>query len=492
MPFIDRQRERAGLDRLVEREGAHLAVLYGRRRIGKTYLLQHLRRDRETFYYLAADTTPEFNRRQFVEELSDHLGRGDTLRPEDVGTWRAVFRELFRSADDEPLVVILDEFQYLLGGKDEVRSQLVAVWDTLQIEAPLLVVLCGSAVRTMRELDDAQAPLYGRVDWKHQLKPFDYWYTGRMAPFDDPRELARIYGALGGTPDYLARLEAQQTFAENIARTALSPSGHVRHVVESVIEQERGLRNVAQYRSILTAIAHGRTELSEIADVTGMKKDTPLRRKVARLEDLGFVEGRRNFDAARTAPYRYRLRDPALMFQYAVVDQLRNELETTEPMTIWEELVVPRLQTHMGLVFETIVRQAYHRLREARGLSTVAEWGYWQGVDRNKQSIEIDIVARLSDKSMLTGSVKWNRSPVGAEVFTQHVRALERLADSGYGWAHDALEESASMLFAAAGGFDQGFDAVVETAEADVLDWTLDDMYSDEAAGRTNIALPTR
>ena len=170
MSLVDRQIERNELRRLGTQPGAHLAILYGRRRIGKTHLLQHVWADEPVLYYLASDTTPEFNRREFIEALAEYSGRQGSLAPEDFGSWRGVFRELFRAGDNEPLVVIIDEFQYLLGGDDDVRSQFVAIWDMLDIERPLLVVLCGSAVRTMRELDDAQAPLYGRVDWKQKLE----------------------------------------------------------------------------------------------------------------------------------------------------------------------------------------------------------------------------------------------------------------------------------------------------------------------------------
>lgn len=486
--LVDRETECRELRELAERPGAHMAVLYGRRRIGKTHLLQHLWEDDSVFYYLASDISPAFNRREFVQELAAYTGRDDELQPEDLGSWRAVFRELFRVGADGDFVAVIDEFQYLVGGDDEIRSQLVAVWDKLEVDASLLVVLCGSAVRTMRELDDAQAPLYGRIDWKHHLRAFDYWNAGELAPFEDHRDRARTYGVFGGTPDYLASLDPEQSFEENVSRLALSPRGRVRHLVESALERERGLRNVAQYRSILTAIARGRTGISEIADVTGMEAGTPLRRKIGRLEDLGFVEGRRNFDASTTSPYRYRLRDPASTFNYGVVESLRNELETDEPDEIWDDLVVPRLRTHMGHVFERIVRQAYFRLRGPRGLPTVSEWGYWEGRDRNKNSIEIDIVARLSHGSMLTGEIKWNRTPVDASIYRDHVRNLTRLADSGRSWAHDALEDPSTFLFAAAGGFDDEFDAVADAADQTVLRWTLEDIYSEEAAHSSNIA----
>ena len=327
--FIDRTEEQRELRRLAEKAGHHLAILYGRRRIGKTYLLSRVWNEVPVFYYLASDTTPEFNRRDFIRELADFCDDPAMAGPEELPSWRFVFRELFRCHDDRPMVVVIDEFQYLLGGDDDIRSQLVAVWDRLRRKQPLLVVLSGSAVTTMRELDGPQAALYGRVQWKRHLRPFDYWYTAEMVPFTELRQQATTYGVFGGTPEYLSAIDEDLSFRKNVVTQCLSPRGQVRHLVETVINQERGLRKIGLYRAILTAIARGRTTQSEISDVVGIPKGTGLRRKVQNLENLGFIIGRRNFEAPQNAPYRYHLADPALRFNRAVVQGMRNELETT-------------------------------------------------------------------------------------------------------------------------------------------------------------------
>lgn len=485
--FIDRDTERAELSRLLNRPGKKLALLYGRRRIGKTYLLRNAWPREHLFYYLASDTTPDFNRHEIIREAAAWSNQTDIIHPEDYPTWRAVFRLLFRLKGNEPLVIVLDEFQYLLGGDDDVRSQFVAVWDIAEVERPLVVVLAGSAVRTMRELDDAQAPLYGRLNWKHHLKPFDYWHSSQMVPSSSNRERALAYGVYGGTPRYLESIDPTRSLRDNVCTTVLSPRGDVRHLVETVIEQERGLRNIAQYKAIMSAIARGRTELSEIADLTGMNAGTPLRRKIERLEELGFVESRQNFGAGKTSPYRYYLSDPALRFHYAVVERMRSELETSEPSSLWDDHIEARLQSHMGQVFEDVVRQAYFRLRSSRELPAVSEWNRWEGTDRNRQSLEMDLVVRLSDGRMMTGAIKWNVQPISATVHHRHLRDLQRLADSGNKWAYEALDDEAVFLYAAAGGFDDTFEAATSASAQQVLSWDLTDIYSDDAAGSLNL-----
>lgn len=496
MELVDRKTEIEELRELILGEGPsasrkRLAVLYGRRRIGKTRLLRDAwPSDCEVLYFLASDSTPEFNRREFARTVADHPTTPSTLRSEDVPTWRTAFRRVFEIAPDEPLVVVLDEFQYLIGGEDDVRSQLAAVWDLFEPDRPLLVVLCGSAVRTMEQLSGGRAPLYGRLNWSHHLRPFDYWHTAQMTPFDSPRLRATAYGVYGGTPRYLETIDPGSSLRTNISEDVLSPSGEVRNLVETVVEQEGGFQSLSQYKAVLTAVAHGRTELAEISNFTGLAHDNALRRKVHKLRELGFVRRERNYGAPSNAPYRHFLRDPALRFHYSVVSSLKSALETTPATEMWDDHVAPRLSTHMGRIFESIVEQAYSRLRTSRDLPIVDEWRRWEGTDRNRNSIEIDVVARRLDDDMLTGSIKWSSQPVSAAIYRQHTTDLQRLADSGYGWAHDALHDNAAFLFVASNGFEESLRRAADFDDRRVYTWTLDDIYSDDAAGPHNRVRP--
>lgn len=484
-PLIDRDAERRALNRLADSGRRHLALLTGRRRVGKTFLLTHAWDDRPFFFFTASKTTPEVNRRQLVEDLT--AWSGEDLRPEDYPTWRTVFHLLLDLRAPDPLVVVLDEFQYLGDGEEgalEVASELNAAWERPRPERPLLLVLSGSAVGTIEALAAGGGPLYGRFAWQGRLQPFGYWHTAEMVPFGDGtspesrRDRALAYGVFGGTPRYLAALDPRASVAENATRLLLDPAGEVRLLVETALDQEEGLRDVSKYRAILHAVASGQTGRNEIAQRAGLKNDTALRDKLDRLVALGYVETRQNIDAKPNAAVRYGIADAAFRFHQRFVDPNRSVLERYPPERAWAEAVEPHLDAYMGHEFERIVAQAYPRRSDALGLPMVAEWGRWEGLDREREPVEIDVVARLAGGGVLTGEVKWTRDPAPAEVHERHLDKLQRMADAGRRWAHEALAPGAPLLYVAAGGFADGFAEAAEASGHPVTCWTIEDLYA--------------
>jgi hypothetical protein len=133
----------------------------------------------------------------------------------------------------------------------------------------------------------------------------------------------------------------------------------------------------------------------------------------------------------------------------------------------------------MGLVFERMAVQAYLRCRRQHQLPIVRDWGRWEGLDRDRRQIEIDVVARRTDGRMLTGAVKWNRRPATLAVHTNHVEMLRRLADSGHAWASEALQPDAILYYLAAGGFTDGFAERAAEQGSRVVTWSLNDLYRD-------------
>ena len=272
--IVDREDERRELRALSERGRPALVLLTGRRRVGKTFLLANLWRPSDLFLYTASRTTAETNRQQLLSDLAEWRRAsgpaGEPVDPTDYPTWRTVFRLLVRIAVERAasgvsrsMVVVLDEFQYLGDGDAgvaEVASELNAVWESRDVRhtgddaLPLLIVLAGSAVSTMQTLAAGGAPLYGRFDSQQTLFPFTYHHAAELAPFPMERDRAVAYGIVGGTPRYLAALNPHRTIAENACALLLSPRGEVRLLVETALDQEEGLREVAKYRAILRAV----------------------------------------------------------------------------------------------------------------------------------------------------------------------------------------------------------------------------------------------
>lgn len=480
--LVDRQDEVRELRRLARSERPELALVTGRRRVGKTFLLIHAWENEQLFLYTASRTTAAINRHQLLTDLA--AWSGEDIHPEDHPSWRSVFNLLLDVGHVRlqrgPVVLVLDEFQYLADGTDSaavVASELNAAWERQKGVPPILVVLAGSAVGTMEALAGGGGPLYGRFSWHRTLKPFSYRHAAEMAPFPDVRDRAVAYGVFGGTPQYLAALRTDEPLAGNITRLMLRPGGEVRQSVETALDQEESLRDVSSYRAVLHAIARGVTRRNEIAQKTGMKNDTGLIDKLSRLINLGYIETRTNIDARPRDPVRYALSDSALRFHQHFVEPAASIIERYSLEKAWEHVVAPRIGPYMGLEFERMARQAYDALAERMDAPLVRSWSRWEGTDRAGRSLEIDLLAELVDGRMLSGAVKWNREPVGGKLHWDHMDMLRRAADAGRAWAHRALEPDAILVYVAAGGFAPDFESAVAQSKQQVIRFGLEEMY---------------
>lgn len=496
-PLVDRHDEQRELATLLTRGRPALALVTGRRRVGKTFLLTHAWAPDHLFLFTAARTTGELNRQQLLHDLSTWYG--EALDPKDFPTWRTVFRLLVdiataraTIAPPRPTVIVLDEFQYLAegdAGVAAVASELNAVWEGGEMQSaargrlPLLLVLAGSAVTTMEALAGGGSPLYGRFDWQQTLEPFTYWFAAELAAFSSPRERALAYGVFGGTPRYLAAVDTRRSLAENATDLLLSPRGEVRMLVETALDQEEGLRDVSKYRAILRAVADGRTERNEIAQRAGLANDHGLREKLATLIRLGYLGERRNVDAKPNEAVRYEIADAAFRFYHRFVAQNASLLERYSASQVWESSVARHVDTYMGFELERIAVQAYDRRALHLGLPLVRRWGRWEGVDRLRRPLEIDLVAEFTDGRWMTGAVKWDHAPIGAAVHHDHIEMLRRAADSGRAWAHAALDANATLYYLAAGGFTAAFRSAVEASERRAILWSLEDVYAPSDAG---------
>jgi len=457
-----------------------LVLMYGRRRVGKTFLLNRVWDDTPAFYFTAAETTPAQNRVALLHAFAEWSG--EPLHIEDYPTWRSVFRLLLEHRAPAPFAITLDEFQYL--GEDEdglraVASELNAMWEARRNERPLVLILAGSSLRLLERLNTGGGPLYGRFAWQCHLKPFSYWHAGQLAGFRNVRDRATAYAVFGGTPRYLAAIDQKRSLVENVQSLMLDASGEVRDLVRTALLQEQGLRDIPKYQAILRAVGEGRTTLNEIAQSAGLEVGTPLRDKLERLGHLGYVGSSRNFETTSRDPARFRLTDPALQFFYRFVDPWESALATQGARAVWAQHVQPHLDAHIGHVFERVAEEAFYRMQGKLGLPVVRHWGRWEGKDHRRVPVEIDLVARLTEGRVLSGAVKWNKSPVGPAVHTQHLEALRRLSESGVKWAHEAQHENSPLLYVAAGGFTPEFREAATASRATVHLWSLDELYQE-------------
>ena len=374
-------------------------------------------------------------------------------------------------------VFILDEFQYLPGHKNDIVSQLTAVWDREMTDSPMLLVLCGSEVSRMEALQAGDSPLFGRLSWASRLRPFDYYDSFKMLSWLDFREAMYFYGALGGLPRYLSAVRQDEDLRESLSRILLSTRGEVHVQLRNIISGEKGIRNSAEYDAVLRAVASGRRKLSEIASGAGLQDQTYTARRILEvLENLSIIQRERNFGSGSKSPWKYRIADNALLFWHRFIEPNRSRLERNLIDSVWETSIKPFLDTYMGYVFEDAARQALLRFNAELGLPVVSHCGRWEGTDRNRRSIELDIVGKFDSGEMFTGEVKWSSSPVDRNVHFQLKRNLEDLAASGQNWANRAL--NGLFIYFSAAGFSEHMKKL-PVEKNNVILISLNDMFPD-------------
>lgn len=417
-PFFNRRKELAALGRgWDDAPNGALAMVYGRRRLGKTYLLQRFFTEPadvkvRVAYYLASQSTPEGQRLEMAERVMDALSDPYTS-VEDLGvSWMALLRYASRRArelgDRARVALVLDEFPYLVDKSPELPSIVQAWWDADGVHSPIYAVLCGSQLSAMASLGEETKPLYGRFNaGRHVVQPMAFddvgcFYDGR--PHYGAAEKLLMYGALGGTPRYHSMVRTDRPWDEQLVDLLFRPGCPLEDEVRFLLSSEQ-IRDVASYQAIFGAVASGKTKRGEIANATGIG-DNRLSHPLNVLQELGWVVKEKPFGETSDSRSFYRVADPFLSFHHRFVSRLASAVQFSDPTAVFKRAVQPHIADYMGrFVFESVCSQ-WIRKRASSDLGLIPTGlGRWWTRDGQ---VEIDIVAPLETGETLFGECKWS------------------------------------------------------------------------------------
>jgi uncharacterized protein len=415
--FVDRVAEMDLLEKRFASGAAEFFVLYGRRRVGKTELLVRFCEGKRAIFFVS-DLGSEVSLRTALSRAVNSVIFGPNQMNAVYPTWEDLFQTLAQSAQTERLVVVLDEFPYLVSAYPPLASILQRVWDENLKNTRLMLILCGSYIGMMEEtVLGYQAPLYGRRTAQYLLEPLQFQDARPFFPAYEAEEQVRAFAVYGGTPAYLHTLQPGVSLAQNIQDGILTRGSFLYDEVRFVLQQE--LREPRNYFAILEAIAAGKTRLNEIKLATGIDGATAY---LDTLQQLRLVE--RRVPVTETQPHKsrrgiYRLQDNYLRFWFRYVHPNRSHLERGGGQIILNNQVLPQLDLFTGLAFEDICRQFLW----SAGLSgefpaaplNIGNW--WNARE------EIDLVV-LGEAEAVLVECKWAAKPVGKDILAN----LERKA----------------------------------------------------------------
>jgi uncharacterized protein len=415
--FINRVTELDLLEKLFASGAAEFFVLYGRRRVGKTELLARFCEGKRAIFFVS-DLGSEISLRTALSNAVNTVLFGADQISAVYASWEDLLLALGRAAQSERLVVVLDEFPYLINAHPPIASLLQRVWDQTLKNSQVMLILCGSYIGMMEAtVLGYQAPLYGRRTGQYLLEPLQFTDARSFFMHFSPEDQVRAYAIYGGTPAYLHTLQEKASLSHNVLNGILTRGSFLYDEVRFILQQE--LREPRNYFAILQAIAAGKARLNEIKQATGIEGATSY---LDTLQQLQLVE--RRIPVTESQPHKsrrgiYRLRDPYLRFWFRYVHPNRSQLERGGAQIILNNQVLPQLDLFTGLAFEEVCWQFLW----AAGLSgklplAPLNIGNWWNANE-----EIDLVVLGESDAMLV-ECKWAAKPVGEDILAN----LERKA----------------------------------------------------------------
>jgi hypothetical protein len=427
--FVGRAQELSRIRREFAANRPSLLVVYGRRRIGKSTLLREAAKDSPHVLYQATRVTAALNLEALKSEIARSLGGNDLLN--GLGDWLSVLTYLAQRAEEMTgLVVVLDEFPYLVEVEPSLPSVVQKFWDSGSAATGRLnLVLCGSLIAQMEGLLAERNPLYGRQTLAMDVQALPLRDAAVFFPGYSPEERILTYGIFGGIPFYLRLCDPQAGIKENIVDLLLTDSGALVDEPNVLLQSE--LRETQRYASILAAIADGCTKIGEInGRIQDIKDSVSLGPYMRRLERMRLVRAVHSLDAApKSRDRRYFVDDPLIAFWHRFVRPNLSSVAQGFGAEVWRHQIEPRLDEFMGCAFEEICREHARGYSQERLPAPAQEVGQIWGAD-----YDIDVAGRLLDGSMLYGECKWRRGEVGEDVLNTLMRRAEHTA---YGRGED-------------------------------------------------------
>lgn len=409
--FVGRETELKNLAEMYNSSKFEMAVVYGRRRVGKTSLIKQFIKDKPAIYVQGVEATGETNLR-FISNAILNFENPDRLDTHhSFFDFKDAFDEVENIAEkqEKKLIFVMDEYPYFAESASEVSSVLQYVIDHIYKEKNnIMLILCGSSMSFMEhQVLGYKSPLYGRKTGQFKIRPFNLFDTKKMLPQVNNQDLLAYYGITDGIPQYLSFIDQNKTVSENIERMFLVQNAPLQTEPNVLLQEE--LRKPATYFSILNALAHGKNKTSHIAQAIGVGSSSSISAYINNLIDLEIIERKQPILENNTRKSIYAFKDNMFKFWFKFIAEAQDEiaLERTKGLL---EYIMDELPRFLGPVFEQASRDWLWKQDELPFYpKKISNW--WGNNPIKHRQEEVDIVAiDHTERKAIVGECKWRNA----------------------------------------------------------------------------------
>ena len=469
--FIGREKELKILQDFYDKEGTSLTIIYGRRRIGKSTLINEFVKDKKVIFYTATKVGKERNIELFSKQvLSTFLPEITNIKFENI---EDILDFINQSIKNEKVILVIDELPYWAEKDDSLLSILQKYIDTIWNDKNLKIILCGSSLSFMEnKVLSEKSPLFGRRESQIKLDAFDYMDSSKFVPKYSNEDKAICFGVTGGVAKYLSLIDSKKSIDDNIINLFFSTNGYLYDETRNLLTQE--FSDISLVNNIIEQIANGENTINAIATKINERENTILY-SLEKLISVGLIEKKKCIlEETNKKKTQYVLKDNMFKFWYEFIPKATSVIEMGKGEIYYKKVVKPMMHNYMGHIFEDMCR--YYTLKH--GINGdfdcfINQVGTWWGNEiinengtRKNQSTNIDIVGLSTiEKKYIVGECKFKNEKIDKSIY-EILKKRILLLPTKY-------KLSKYLLFSLS-GFSDWFD---ENKDDKLVLISLDDMY---------------
>lgn len=411
--FVGREKELNILNNQFKSNKFEFTVIYGRRRVGKTAIINEFIKDKKAIYF----TGVESNAKQNLQNLSQSILSFEEGMPieSEFSSFQAALDFVFKKSLDQRLILVIDEYPYVAKSSKSLASTLQLLIDRYKEHSKLFLILCGSSMSYMEDHVLAyKAPLYGRRTSQIKVQPFEFWEACKYFDNFSDEDKAVAYGVVGGTPQYLLQINDKMSLKDNIKSIYLNSASFLFEEPTNLLKQE--VREPAIYNAIITAVANGASKLSEIASKVG-EETSVCSAYIKNLISLEIIKKESPYGEKNSRKTVYSIEDNMFRFWYRFVADNTSIISRGADELAYKK-IEPYLSDYMGAVFEEISKQyLWSILLKGECPVNFTDIGRWWGTNpKTRTQEEIDIVGFEGKTKALFAECKWTNEKVDVGV----------------------------------------------------------------------------
>lgn len=434
-PFFGRNFELKMLAKIGSSKEANILIIYGRRRVGKTELIEHAYSKRKLLKFEGIEgKDSSYQQKVVMQQLAEYTGQ-PLLREVKVENWIDVFRQIHNYTSKGTWTIYFEEVQWLADYKPDFISELKFAWDNYFRHNPnIVVVLCGSATSFMINNVVRSKALYNRSQYEVHLKEFSLSETKMFFPKNSIKEVMDGYLLVGGIPEYLKRLKSSSSIFLSLCEHSFKADSFFSKEYERIFISN--LASNKNYRTVIEFLSKRKfATREEILHALGVKSGGRITELLDDLILCGFIESYVPYYSTQDSKLiRYSIRDAYLQYYYKFIKPIERDIQ----LGIYNDNPIKginedALSKWLGFSFERFCRSNHHLIAQILEFSSVR---YRTGAFFNRATIEsnpgyqIDQVFDRDDQVIVLCEIKYLNRKVPLKVIQDFEKKLELFGDT--------------------------------------------------------------